>query len=92
MQVDAGGEIVITQLFYDVEIFLKFVKDCRSIGIQVPIIPGAKCLVLPTLRWAHMVARMFAFILFGAAKKGQHPTVHLIAGSCLSPPMAASSA
>lgn len=40
MQVDAGGEIVITQLFYDVEIFLKFVKDCRSVGIDVPIIPG----------------------------------------------------
>ncbi len=37
---DAGGEIVVTQLFYDVEIFLKFVKDCRSIGITVPIIPG----------------------------------------------------
>ena len=29
-----------TQLFYDVEIFLKFVKDCRDIGIDVPIIPG----------------------------------------------------
>lgn len=40
MQVDAGGEIVVTQLFYDVEIFLKFVKDCRSVGIEVPIIPG----------------------------------------------------
>ena len=37
---DAGGEIVVTQLFYDVEVFLKFVKDCRSIGIEVPIIPG----------------------------------------------------
>lgn len=40
MQVDAGGELVVTQLFYDVELFLKFVKDCRSIGIEVPIIPG----------------------------------------------------
>ena len=39
-QIDAGGEVVITQLFYDVERFLKFVKDCRSIGITCPIIPG----------------------------------------------------
>lgn len=40
MQVDAGGEVVVTQLFYDVEIFLQFLKDCRSVGITVPIIPG----------------------------------------------------
>ena len=40
VQIDAGGEVIVTQLFYDVEIFLKFVKDCRDIGINVPIIPG----------------------------------------------------
>jgi len=32
--------MVITQLFYDCDLFLKFVKDCRDIGIEVPIIPG----------------------------------------------------
>jgi methylenetetrahydrofolate reductase (NADPH) len=37
---DAGAEIIITQLFYDVERFLKFVKDARSLGITAPIIPG----------------------------------------------------
>lgn len=42
LQVDAGGEFVITQLFYDVDVYLKFVKDCRSAGITVPIIPGTK--------------------------------------------------
>lgn len=40
LQVDAGGEVVVTQLFYDVEVFLQFVKDCRSVGVTVPIIPG----------------------------------------------------
>lgn len=40
LQVDAGGEVIITQLFYDTDIFLKFVSDCREIGITCPIIPG----------------------------------------------------
>ncbi|KAK9806544.1 hypothetical protein WJX73_009540 [Symbiochloris irregularis] len=39
-KIDAGGEVIITQLFYDVERFLKFEKDCRSIGIKCPIVPG----------------------------------------------------
>lgn len=47
-QVEAGGEMIISQLFYDVDLFVKFVKDCRSKGITVPILPGAcirQCLV-----------------------------------------------
>lgn len=36
LQVDAGGEVIVTQLFYDTEIFLKFVSDCRQIGITCP--------------------------------------------------------
>lgn len=40
-QVEAGAQFVITQLFYDVDLFLQFVKDCRSVGITVPILPGA---------------------------------------------------
>lgn len=38
---DAGADLVITQLFYDVERFFQFEKDCRSVGINAPIIPGA---------------------------------------------------
>ncbi|XP_041995681.1 methylenetetrahydrofolate reductase 2-like [Salvia splendens] len=38
-KVDPGGEVIITQLFYDTDIFLKFVNDCRQIGITCPIIP-----------------------------------------------------
>ncbi|EFJ44235.1 hypothetical protein VOLCADRAFT_95450 [Volvox carteri f. nagariensis] len=39
-KVEAGGELIITQLFYNTDIFLKFVEDCRSVGITVPILPG----------------------------------------------------
>ena len=39
-KVDAGADLIITQLFFEFEIFHKFVKDCRSIGIKVPILPG----------------------------------------------------
>jgi methylenetetrahydrofolate reductase (NADPH) len=39
-KVDAGADFIITQLFYDCDSFLDFVKDCREIGIQCPILPG----------------------------------------------------
>ena len=39
-KVDAGADFIITQLFFEAATFVKFVKDCRDIGITVPIIPG----------------------------------------------------
>lgn len=39
-KVDAGADLVITQLFYDVSLFLSFVEKCRAKGITCPIIPG----------------------------------------------------
>lgn len=39
-KVDAGADMIITQLFYDANIFFDWVKDCRAAGITVPIIPG----------------------------------------------------
>ncbi|CAA0838737.1 Methylenetetrahydrofolate reductase 2 [Striga hermonthica] len=39
-KVDAGADLIVTQLFFDTDIFLKFVNDCRQIGITCPIVPG----------------------------------------------------
>jgi len=37
-------DFIITQMFFDAAVFLKFVKDCREIGISCPIVPGLMCL------------------------------------------------
>ncbi|KAF9182394.1 hypothetical protein BGZ49_004736 [Haplosporangium sp. Z 27] len=39
-KVDAGADFIVTQLFFDVPLYLNWVKQCRAIGINCPIIPG----------------------------------------------------
>ena len=39
-KVDAGADFILTQFFYDTDVFLQFVRKCREIGISCPIIPG----------------------------------------------------
>ncbi|KAK5816582.1 methylenetetrahydrofolate reductase-domain-containing protein [Linnemannia elongata] len=39
-KIEAGADFVLTQLFYDVEGFLAWEKQCRALGITCPIIPG----------------------------------------------------
>lgn len=49
-KVDAGADIVMTQLFYSNDDFYTFQERCESIGIQVPIIPG----ILPVTSGAQL--------------------------------------
>ena len=39
-KVDLGGTFIVTQMFYDVDNFLNWVKKVREKGIDVPIVPG----------------------------------------------------
>lgn len=41
-KVENGAEYLVTQMFFDNQKYFDFVKKCREIGINVPIIPGLK--------------------------------------------------
>lgn len=43
-KVDAGGDYVVTQMFFDNQHYFRYLELCRQQGITVPIIPGLKIL------------------------------------------------
>jgi methylenetetrahydrofolate reductase (NADPH) len=49
-KVDAGADVVITQLFYDNADFFDFRQRCQRAGIRVPIVPG----ILPVTNLAQI--------------------------------------
>ena len=57
-KVDAGADYVITQMFFDNNVYYDFVRRCREAGITVPIIPGLK--PLSTARQVNMLPESFS--------------------------------
>ena len=57
-KVDAGADLIITQMFYDNAVFFRFVDRCRNAGISVPIIPGLK--PLSTARQIELIPESFS--------------------------------
>jgi methylenetetrahydrofolate reductase (NADPH) len=49
-KVDAGADVILTQLFYRNEDFFRFRERCEAAGIRIPIVPG----LLPVLSFAQI--------------------------------------
>ena len=49
-KVESGGDVIVTQLFYDNADFLRFRDACRRLGIQAPVVPG----VMPVTNFAQI--------------------------------------
>lgn len=49
-KVDAGAEFLLTQLFFDNDVYWRFLDELRSAGIDVPVVPG----IMPLLNLANL--------------------------------------
>ena len=49
-KVNAGAEVLLSQLFFDNDYFFRFVEDCRISGIDIPVIPG----IMPVINAAQI--------------------------------------
>ena len=56
-KIEAGGDYIVTQMFFNNEHYFDYVDKCRERGIDVPIIPGLK--VLATKKQLQTLPQMF---------------------------------
>ena len=57
-KVDAGADLIITQMFFDNDVFYRYVDRCRAAGITVPVIPGLK--PIATARQVELLPEAFS--------------------------------
>jgi methylenetetrahydrofolate reductase (NADPH) len=55
-KVDAGADVIVTQLFYDNADFYRFRDACENAGIRIPIVPGI--LPVTNFKQAQRIASM----------------------------------
>lgn len=56
-KIEIGASYIVTQMFFDTDVYFDFVDRCRKIGINVPVIPGLKPIV--NRRQAHLLPEVF---------------------------------
>ncbi len=68
LKVENGAEYVISNYFYDNKYFFDFVERCKSIGINVPIVPG----VMPiySIKMMEMLAGMCGATITDEVRQG----------------------
>lgn len=49
-KVEAGADAAITQYFYNIDCYFKFVDECEAMGLDIPIVPG----IMPINRFAQL--------------------------------------
>jgi methylenetetrahydrofolate reductase (NADPH) len=73
-KVEAGADVIITQLFFDNEDFYRYMESVRALGVSVPVVPG----VLPvqsaeqTIRFANMCGSKIPARLGGLLEQVAH--------------------
>lgn len=62
-KVDVGGQFVVTQLFFENDLYLGYVQRLRELGVSVPILPG----IMPILsmKSAEFIAGLNGRAVFG---------------------------
>ncbi len=68
LKVDNGADYVICNYFYDTRFFFDFVERCRSLGIDVPIVPG----IMPiySIKMMEMLASLCGATIVDEVRQG----------------------
>ncbi len=69
-KVEAGADYIVTQMFFDNQVYFDFVNKCREMGITVPIIPGIKPIAL--MNQLTVLPKIFSISLPPALSKALH--------------------